>query len=96
MRQERGLQEWGYPAVGGFSREVIVILSTTPSSPPLGVRRPGYRTMEPSDLTEVEGEAKDRKKIHFAMPTSVPTNLDPRQVEMVSRRGTDWGLKKVI
>lgn len=34
--------------------------------------------------TEVEDEPKERKKIHFAMPSSAPTNLDPRQVEMVS------------
>lgn len=56
------------------------------TSPPLGVRHPGSRAMEPSVSTEVEGETKERKKIHFAMPTSGPPNLDPRQVEMVSRR----------
>ncbi|XP_008292468.1 protein phosphatase 1 regulatory subunit 1B isoform X2 [Stegastes partitus] len=39
--------------------------------------------MEP---TEVEGETKERKKIHFAVPASAPTNLDPRQVEMIRRR----------
>ncbi|XP_035469968.1 protein phosphatase 1 regulatory subunit 1B isoform X1 [Scophthalmus maximus] len=39
--------------------------------------------MEP---TEVEGEPKERKKIHFAVTSSVPTNLDPRQVEMIRRR----------
>uniref|UniRef100_A0A3Q1FKK2 Protein phosphatase 1 regulatory subunit 1B n=1 Tax=Acanthochromis polyacanthus TaxID=80966 RepID=A0A3Q1FKK2_9TELE len=39
--------------------------------------------MEP---TEVEGEPKERKKIHFAVPSSAPTNLDPRQVEMIRRR----------
>ncbi|XP_060882845.1 protein phosphatase 1 regulatory subunit 1B isoform X3 [Labrus mixtus] len=42
--------------------------------------------MEPSVSTEVEGEPKERKKIHFAMPSSAPTNLDPRQVEMIRRR----------
>ncbi|XP_031723678.1 protein phosphatase 1 regulatory subunit 1B isoform X2 [Anarrhichthys ocellatus] len=42
--------------------------------------------MDPSVSTEVEGEPKERKKIHFAMPTTVPTNLDPRQVEMIRRR----------
>ncbi|XP_033501136.2 protein phosphatase 1 regulatory subunit 1B isoform X1 [Epinephelus lanceolatus] len=36
--------------------------------------------------TEVEGEPKERKKIQFAVPASVPTNLDPRQVEMIRRR----------
>uniref|UniRef100_A0A3Q3JAP1 Protein phosphatase 1 regulatory subunit 1B n=1 Tax=Monopterus albus TaxID=43700 RepID=A0A3Q3JAP1_MONAL len=42
--------------------------------------------MEPSISTEVEGEHRERKKIHFAVPTSAPTNLDPRQVEMIRRR----------
>lgn len=40
--------------------------------------------------TEVEVEPKERKKIQFAVPASAPTNLDPRQVEMVSRLGFDW------
>ena len=40
--------------------------------------------MEPSMEPEVEGETKERKKIQFAVPSSAPTNLDPRQVEMVS------------
>lgn len=40
--------------------------------------------------TEVEVEPKERKKIQFAVPASAPTNLDPRQVEMVSRLGS-WG-----
>ncbi|XP_014893302.1 protein phosphatase 1 regulatory subunit 1B isoform X3 [Poecilia latipinna] len=44
------------------------------------------RNMEPSMSTEVEGEHKERKKIHFAVPASAPTNLDPRQVEMIRRR----------
>lgn len=38
------------------------------------------------DPTELEGEPKERKKIHFAVPSSAPTNLDPRQVEMIRRR----------
>ncbi|KAM6967080.1 protein phosphatase 1 regulatory subunit 1B isoform 2-T2 [Tautogolabrus adspersus] len=42
--------------------------------------------MEPSVSTEVEEEHKERKKIHFAVPASAPTNLDPRQVEMIRRR----------
>ncbi|XP_041855824.1 protein phosphatase 1 regulatory subunit 1B isoform X2 [Melanotaenia boesemani] len=42
--------------------------------------------MEPSMSTEVEGEPKERKKIQFAVPASAPTNLDPRQVEMIRRR----------
>lgn len=36
--------------------------------------------------TEVEGEHKERRKIQFAVPASAPTNLDPRQVEMIRRR----------
>ncbi|KAM4598027.1 protein phosphatase 1 regulatory subunit 1B isoform 2-T2 [Polymixia lowei] len=42
--------------------------------------------MEPSVSTEVEGEPKERKKIQFAVPAAVATNLDPRQVEMIRRR----------
>uniref|UniRef100_A0A3Q3EH06 Protein phosphatase 1 regulatory subunit 1B n=1 Tax=Labrus bergylta TaxID=56723 RepID=A0A3Q3EH06_9LABR len=42
--------------------------------------------MDPSVSTEVEGEPKERKKIHFAISSSAPTNLDPRQVEMIRRR----------
>lgn len=61
-------------------------------SVPLGVRPPGSRAMDPSVSTEVEGEPKERKKIQFAVPASAPTNLDPRQVEMVSRQWTNWCL----
>jgi hypothetical protein len=39
--------------------------------------------MDPSLSTDVDGEPKERKKIHFADPSTAPTNLDPRQVEMV-------------
>nr|XP_046271320.1 protein phosphatase 1 regulatory subunit 1B isoform X2 [Scatophagus argus] len=42
--------------------------------------------MDPSMSTEVDGEPKERKKIQFAVPASAPTNLDPRQVEMIRRR----------
>ncbi|KAK5855967.1 hypothetical protein PBY51_007595 [Eleginops maclovinus] len=58
--------------------------------------------MDPSVSTEVEEKPKERKKIqfavsedeeepkerkiHFNMPASVPSNLDPRQVEMIRRR----------
>ncbi|KAF7657763.1 hypothetical protein LDENG_00022240 [Lucifuga dentata] len=42
--------------------------------------------MEPSVSPEVEEENKERKKIQFAVPASAPTNLDPRQVEMIRRR----------
>lgn len=45
--------------------------------------------MEPNASTdlELEGDSKERKKIHFAVPSGAPpTNLDPRQVEMIRRR----------
>uniref|UniRef100_A0A669DU51 Protein phosphatase 1 regulatory subunit 1B n=1 Tax=Oreochromis niloticus TaxID=8128 RepID=A0A669DU51_ORENI len=42
--------------------------------------------MEPSVSPEAEGEPKERKKIQFAVPANAPTNLDPRQVEMIRRR----------
>ncbi|XP_028311724.1 protein phosphatase 1 regulatory subunit 1B [Gouania willdenowi] len=42
--------------------------------------------MEPSVSNQAEEEPKERKKIHFAVPSSAPTNLDPRQVEMIRRR----------
>lgn len=45
----------------------------------------GSRDMDASVPTQVEVEPKERKKIQFAVPSSAPTNLDPRQVEMVSR-----------
>ncbi|MCJ8745988.1 hypothetical protein PDJAM_G00136490 [Pangasius djambal] len=39
--------------------------------------------MEASDAHE---EAKEKKKIHFSVPSTAPTQLDPRQVEMIRRR----------
>ncbi|KAJ8245950.1 hypothetical protein GJAV_G00262060 [Gymnothorax javanicus] len=36
--------------------------------------------------SEVGDETKERKKIHFSVPATVPTQLDPRQVEMIRRR----------
>uniref|UniRef100_A0AAY4ARR1 Protein phosphatase 1 regulatory subunit 1B n=1 Tax=Denticeps clupeoides TaxID=299321 RepID=A0AAY4ARR1_9TELE len=36
--------------------------------------------------SEVVEEPKERKKIHFAVPATAPTQLDPRQVEMIRRR----------
>lgn len=92
-REKTSVQEWDYPAVGGSSRGVIVIVGSDLAFP-LGVRPPGSRAMDPSVSTEVEGEPKERKKIQFAVPASAPTNLDPRQVEMVSRRWTDWCLTR--
>ncbi|XP_051949499.1 protein phosphatase 1 regulatory subunit 1B-like isoform X1 [Xyrauchen texanus] len=40
--------------------------------------------MEPSSHAEME--PKERRKIHFAVPATEPTQLDPRQVEMIRRR----------
>ena len=40
--------------------------------------------METSGPADVPGESKERKKIQFAVPSTAPTQLDPRQVEMVS------------
>ncbi|XP_041941544.1 protein phosphatase 1 regulatory subunit 1B-like [Alosa sapidissima] len=43
--------------------------------------------MEPFLSADMEGEeAKDRRKIQFSVPSAVPTQLDPRQVEMIRRR----------
>lgn len=51
--------------------------------------------MDPLLPAEVDlmGEAdKDaRRKIQFSVPSPVPTQLDPRQVEMVSVRAADSG-----
>ncbi|KAG7279103.1 hypothetical protein CRUP_004046 [Coryphaenoides rupestris] len=42
--------------------------------------------MEQSLSPDMDKEPRERKKIHFADPSSAPTNLDPRQVEMIRRR----------
>lgn len=56
----------------------------------------GSAAMDASVPTEVEVEPKvERKKIQFAVPASAPTNLDPRQVEMVSSGGQNCE-KKII
>lgn len=34
-------------------------------------------------LITMEGEMKERRKIQFSMPSAVPIQLDPKQVEMV-------------
>ncbi|KAL7870034.1 hypothetical protein AOLI_G00140220 [Acnodon oligacanthus] len=34
----------------------------------------------------MEGEVKERRKIQFSVPSAVPTQLDPKQVEMIRRR----------
>ncbi|XP_067267614.1 protein phosphatase 1 regulatory subunit 1B isoform X2 [Chanodichthys erythropterus] len=42
--------------------------------------------MDPSSPSEGPVEPKERRKIHFAVPATEPTQLDPRQVEMIRRR----------
>ncbi|KAL4659291.1 protein phosphatase 1 regulatory subunit 1B-like [Arapaima gigas] len=44
------------------------------------------RLMDPSAPGEVSGGNKEKKKIHFSVPASVSSQLDPRQVEMIRRR----------
>ncbi|XP_034415253.1 protein phosphatase 1 regulatory subunit 1B-like [Cyclopterus lumpus] len=38
------------------------------------------------DVMEREADKDARRKIQFSVPSSVPTQLDPRQVEMIRRR----------
>ncbi|XP_036408776.1 protein phosphatase 1 regulatory subunit 1B [Megalops cyprinoides] len=42
--------------------------------------------MDPSPSAEVGAQTKERKKIHFSVPATVHSQLDPRQVEMIRRR----------
>ncbi|XP_058608925.1 protein phosphatase 1 regulatory subunit 1B [Onychostoma macrolepis] len=42
--------------------------------------------MDPSSPSEGPVEPKERRKIQFAVPPTEPTQLDPRQVEMIRRR----------
>ncbi|XP_010873083.2 protein phosphatase 1 regulatory subunit 1B [Esox lucius] len=42
--------------------------------------------MDSSASAEVGDQSKEVRKIHFAVPSSAPTQLDPRQVEMIRRR----------
>ncbi|XP_029954754.1 protein phosphatase 1 regulatory subunit 1B-like [Salarias fasciatus] len=39
-----------------------------------------------TEMMEREEDKDARKKIQFSVPSSVPTQLDPRQVEMIRRR----------
>ncbi|XP_031699913.1 protein phosphatase 1 regulatory subunit 1B-like [Anarrhichthys ocellatus] len=39
-----------------------------------------------ADVMEREADKDARRKIQFSVPSSVPTQLDPRQVEMIRRR----------
>ncbi|KAI7798428.1 protein phosphatase 1 regulatory subunit 1B isoform X1 [Triplophysa rosa] len=42
--------------------------------------------METSSPSEGPVEPKEKRKIQFAVPATEPTQLDPRQVEMIRRR----------
>ncbi|KAM3591336.1 uncharacterized protein V6R79_000379 [Siganus canaliculatus] len=42
--------------------------------------------MDPLLPAETEAEKEARRKIQFSVPSPVPTQLDPRQVEMIRRR----------
>ncbi|XP_030630872.1 protein phosphatase 1 regulatory subunit 1B-like [Chanos chanos] len=42
--------------------------------------------MDPLLPTEMEGEMKERRKIQFSVPSTISTQLDPQQVEMIRRR----------
>ncbi|KAM7370736.1 hypothetical protein PAMP_010260 [Pampus punctatissimus] len=39
-----------------------------------------------TDVMERDVDKDERRKIQFSVPSSVPTQLDPRQVEMIRRR----------
>lgn len=40
-----------------------------------------------AELKERDADSDPRRKIQFSVPSQVPIQLDPRQVEMVSRHG---------
>lgn len=45
-----------------------------------------------AELMEREADSDPRRKIQFSVPSPVPIQLDPRQVEMVSRHGNRDGV----
>ena len=56
----------------------------------------GFKAMDPplpaeTEVMEREADKDARRKIQFSVPSSVPTQLDPRQVEMV-RAGGEGGV----
>lgn len=44
-----------------------------------------------TDLMEREADTDARRKIQFSVPSPVPTQLDPRQVEMVRLHAENVG-----
>ncbi|KAM6964343.1 protein phosphatase 1 regulatory subunit 1B-like [Tautogolabrus adspersus] len=42
--------------------------------------------MDPLLPSDTEADKDERRKIQFSVPSAVPTQLDPRQVEMIRRR----------
>lgn len=44
-----------------------------------------------TDLMEREADTDARRKIQFSVPSPVPTQLDPRQVEMVRLHADNVG-----
>lgn len=50
------------------------------------LKRRGQQIMESSSPPKGPVEPKEKRKIHFAVPAIEPTQLDPRQVEMIRRR----------
>ncbi|XP_051522959.1 protein phosphatase 1 regulatory subunit 1B-like isoform X2 [Myxocyprinus asiaticus] len=42
--------------------------------------------MDPAFPAEMEGDMKDRRKIHFSVPSAMPSQLDPKQAELIRRR----------
>lgn len=46
--------------------------------------------------TDREADADARRKIQFSVPSNVPIQLDPRQVEMVSPHGNSDGVGDVM
>lgn len=59
-------------------------------------RATGWAAMDPlppaeAEVMEREADKEARRKIQFSVPSSVPTQLDPRQVEMVRAQGSAVG-----
>lgn len=64
------------------------------------VPQTGWGTMDPllppeTELMDREADADARRKIQFSVPSNVPIQLDPRQVEMVSPHGNSDGVGRL-